>query len=94
MVNFVIKKDGANVPFDLEKIKASIMLVALKSGLSLTARSNLTQEVLDSVFVAFSGKEEVSTFEIKEKILSVLDAIAPDVSKVWKKYDQSGKTNF
>jgi len=36
-----------------------------------------------------AGKEEVSSSEVKEKILSELDIHNPAVSEAWRQYEQS-----
>ncbi|MGD0576791.1 MAG: ATP cone domain-containing protein [Candidatus Staskawiczbacteria bacterium] len=89
MANFVIKKDGTKVPFDAEKIKSAVMAAASQAGVAEDAASDTAQKVVDAVSMAFSGQEETPTSEIKEKVLSELDAIAPDVSASWRKYDES-----
>ena len=89
MANFVIKKDGTKVPFDPEKIKNSVMAAASEAGLLEEEKTSLAEKVLDAVLVSFGSQEEVATSEIREKVLSGLDAMAPAVSEAWRKYDQS-----
>lgn len=89
MANFVIKKDGTRVPFDAEKIKTAIMAAASQAGLPEEDSVSITQKVLDSVSLAFADVEEVATSEIKEKVLSELDVISPEVSTSWRKYAES-----
>ena len=89
MASFAIKKDGTKVPFESGKIKASIMAAALEAGLSEKESTDIAEKVLSLVTTTFGGQEEVTTSEIKEKVLSELDTMAPAVSEAWRKYDQS-----
>jgi transcriptional regulator NrdR family protein len=89
MINFVVKRDGTKVPFDSEKIKSAVLAAASEAGITPGEALSTAQKVLDSVSMAFGDKEEVSAIEIKEKVLSELDTIMPDVAMAWKKYDQS-----
>ena len=89
MANFVTKKDGTKVPFDSEKMKASITAAALDAGLSEEEAANITQEVFNLVSVSLESQEEVATSEIKEKILSELDVSSPSTAGAWRKYEES-----
>lgn len=89
MIQFVTKKNGAKVPFDSEKIKSAVMAAAAEAGLSDQESSEAALKILSSVIMAFEGQEEVATSQIKEKILSELDASTPSVSESWRKYDLS-----
>jgi hypothetical protein len=50
--------------------------------------NELAEQILNSVTAAIASKEEATTSEIKEKILSQLDAVEPSVSAAWRKYEQ------
>lgn len=89
MANLAIKKDGTKVPFDSEKIKNAVMAAAKEAGLSDDEASSVAEKTLVAVSEAFGSQEEVTTSEIKEKVLSELDASAPLVSESWRKYDES-----
>ncbi len=89
MTNFVIKKDGTKVPFDSEKIKSAIVMAASEAGLSDDEKNDIAEKVSSSVVMAFEDKEEVLSTEIKNKILSELDASFPVVSEAWRKYEQT-----
>ena len=91
MANFVIKKDGKKIPYDPAKIKSSIMAAAADAGFSVKKASDVAQKVFDLVDMAIGTREEVPTSEIKERVLDELDAMAPEISKAWAKYDQSMK---
>ena len=81
MANFVTKKDGTKVPFDGEKIKSAVNGAAMESGLSDEEGKKVAEETLSLVATAFEGQEEVSAQEIREKVLSELDASAPAVAE-------------
>ena len=89
MANFVTKKDGTRVPFDLEKIKSAVVAATMEAEMPEQEANILAETILSLVSVDFEGQEEVSSSEIKEKILSELDTSAPSVSESWRKYEES-----
>ncbi len=87
----VIKKDGAKEAFDAEKVKKTILGAAQGTNLS-DERKNEVAEQVAAVIIAMTGeKQEISSSEIKEKILSELDNIEPIISEEWRKYEQENK---
>jgi len=89
MANEVIKKDGAKEPFDPEKIRNSIAMAAQEAGLTEERKNEVVEQVANTVIQLAEGKEEITTNEIKEKILSELDQVEPSVSAAWKKYEET-----
>lgn len=88
MAEFVIKKDGSKEPFDAEKIRKSITAAASTAGLSEEQMNKIVEHVSGAATKLTDEKEEITTAEIKEKILSELDVLQPSVSEAWRKYDQ------
>lgn len=88
MANFVIKKDGTKEPFDAEKIRKSIAAAAQRTELSEERKNEVVEQVLSAVIQVAAEKEEITTAELKERILSQLDTIEPSVSESWRKYEQ------
>ena len=88
MAEFVIKKDGTKEPFDEGKIKSSITAAVLGTDLSEERKNEVIEQVSRAAIQLASEKEEIPTAEIKEKILSELDALEPSVSESWRKYAQ------
>ena len=88
MAKEVIKKDGTKEPFDAEKIKNSILAAAQRTELSEDRRNEVVEQVSSAVLQAAAGKEEITTAELREKILSELSAIEPSVSESWRKHEQ------
>ncbi|MFH0803793.1 MAG: ATP cone domain-containing protein [Candidatus Tagabacteria bacterium] len=88
MAKFVIKKDGEKEPFDAEKIRASIMAAASNANLPEERRNEVIERVLGLAMQLAEGKEEISTAEIREKVLGELDALEPSVSGAWRKSEQ------
>jgi len=89
MANFVIKKDGTKQPFDVEKIKRAVSAAAGQAGLSGEEATKIADQVSSAVTQSLAGKEEVTSTEIRGKILSELDTVNPSVSEAWRKYEQS-----
>jgi transcriptional regulator NrdR family protein len=92
MATQVIKKDGTKQPFDAEKIKKSIALAAVRTELTQERQAEVVEQVSAKVIEMIQEKEEVTTLEIKESILSELDIVEPAVSGAWRKYDLEQKT--
>lgn len=89
MATFVTKKDGTKVPFDAEKIKSSIVAAATDAGLSEQEAASIAGETAPSVVADLEGTDEVSSREIREKILAELDASFPAIAKAWRDYEAS-----
>ena len=88
MANFVIKRDGTKEPFDAEKIRRAIAGAAQRTNLPEERKKEIVEQVLSAALQLTREKEEIKTSEIKEKILSELDAIEPSLSEAWRKYAQ------
>jgi len=91
MATEVTKKDGSKMPFDSEKIKKSISMAADQAYLSEEKKNEVVEKVTAAALQMAEGKEEITTTEIREKVLSELDALEPSVSEAWRKYDQEKK---
>jgi len=89
MVNFVIKQDGSKEAFASEKIVAAVTAAAKEAGYPEEKIAEVAGKMVDAVTVAFVDKEEVTSTEIKEKVLSELDVVAPEIAKAWRAYDES-----
>lgn len=88
MAKFVIKKDGEKEPFDAKKIEASIKAAASDANLPEERANEVIKQVSSVAIQLAEGKEEIATGEIKEKILSELDALEPSVSEAWRRGEQ------
>ena len=88
MATEVIKKDGRKEPFDPEKIKSSITAAANLTDLPDERKNEVVEQVATAAIQMAEGREEISTSELKQKILSDLDGIEPSVSEAWKKYEE------
>lgn len=91
MAKEVIKKDGSKQPFDSEKIKKAIAAAAQPTDLSEEKKSETVEQIASTVIEMAEAKEEITTSEIREKILSELDSVEPAISEAWRKHDQEKK---
>ena len=80
MANFVVKKDGTKSTFDIEKMKAGIKAAATEAELSDGEADNIAEEVSNLVTTSIEDQEEVTSSDIREKILSELDISYPIVA--------------
>jgi ribonucleoside-triphosphate reductase len=88
MANFVIKKDGTKEPFDIEKIRKAVTAAAKRLNLPEEEIKKVVGRALTTTAQLAGGKNEITTMEIKEKILAELDVVAPSVSEAWRKYER------
>jgi len=83
----VVKKDGTKVPFDAEKIKKAISAAADQAGVTEERKNEVVEQVTAKAVQMAEEKEEVTTAEIREKVLGDLDETEPSISEAWRKYD-------
>lgn len=88
MLTSVIKKNGKKVPFDPEKIKSAIAGACTDAGVADAEKHIIVEQVSASMVMDFMDKTEVTTDQIKEKILDELDNSSPFVAKHWREYEQ------
>lgn len=91
MANIVIKRDGSKQPFDAEKLKGAIAKAAREAGHDAERVASIVDNVAAGALTLAEGVEEITTSELKLKILADLDTIAPEVSEAWRKYDTEKK---
>ena len=89
MINFVIKQNGEKEAFNSEKITSAITAAAKEAEYPEEKVVEVSEKVVVAVTSAFSEKEEVTSAEIKAKVLSELDTLAPEIATAWRKYDES-----
>ncbi len=89
MAQYVIKRDGSKEEFDAGKMRNAIETSAREAGLEENRILELVEQVGSAALQLAESKEEIATSELREKILSDLDAIEPSVSKVWRQYDEA-----
>ena len=87
----IIKKDGSKQPFDAAKIKNAIKAAGAETDLADEKVEKAVEQVTATIIQMVAAKEEVTTTEIREKILLELDSVEPAISGAWRKYDQEKK---
>lgn len=87
MATFVTKKDGTKLPFDPEKIKASVVAACLDAELPNEEADKISVEISHLVIEALKDIEEISTTEVRDKVLAELDMLHPNVAEAWRKYE-------
>lgn len=86
MVNFIIKRDGKKEPFYIETIKKGIVEAALRTDMQEKEARALAGKISLSILESIKNANEVLAAELKARVFSALNAMAPDVAKAWKKY--------
>lgn len=87
----VIKKDGSRQPFDAEKLKNAIGQAAREAGHDDAKVASVVEQASAGALALAAGVEEIATSELKLKILSDLDTLAPEVAASWRKHDAEKK---
>jgi len=88
MAKVVIKRDGTKEEFDGEKIRKSIEIAAMSSGLSEERVKEVVFQVLDAVLKLANSKEEIATKELGDAVFNELNKIEPKTAEAWKKYEE------
>ena len=91
MAKQIIKSDGSKMPFDAKKINRSITRAANDAKLTSLEINKLVNEVSGIVIQFAESKDKIKSSEIKDKILSELDRIAPKVSSEWRRFMNAKK---
>ena len=90
----VVKKDGAKVSFNQEKIRQSVRMAATRAGLSETRVAEAVNRAGMEVMKIADAKEEVSTVELRNAIFGALKSMEPSVVESWQKYESEKKRNI
>lgn len=93
MAKQVIKRSGEKEEFDGEKIRKSIEVAAISSGLSGDRVKEVVFQVLDVVLKLANGKEEIATSELADAVFSELNKLEPKTAECWKKYEEEKYRN-
>lgn len=90
MTKIVIKRDGKQEVFDIEKLKQSIRVNAIDAALKETEPkiNKIVNTVSRSVVQQIKEKNKITSDEIREIVLVKLDEIAPLIAKVWREFDE------
>ncbi len=87
MATIVIKKSGAEEPFDIEKIKKAIRGACREAGLDESKQEELVDSISEKIIEMYEGQEKVTAIELREKILGELEIMAPKAVKAWHNYE-------
>ncbi|MFH1671744.1 MAG: ATP cone domain-containing protein [Candidatus Portnoybacteria bacterium] len=89
----VIKKDGTKEPFDAEKIKTAIKAAGAFTDVSEDRLGEVTDQVTAAVVQALSDKDDMTTSEVREKVLAELDSAEKTIADSWRQYDEEKKNS-
>ena len=89
MANEVIKKDGRREPFDGDKIRRSIQAASRDAGLPEERITVITDRIAESAIQFAADKDEVTTGELRERILTELNDVEPSVADAWRRHDET-----
>jgi len=86
MIKEVFKKGGKKEPFNLNKIKKSLISAVEKTDLSQVKKNEIVEKVTEKVLKFLGGKKEVFTAEIEAEILLELEKLVPSVVQIWREH--------
>jgi len=89
MATTVIKRDGTKQAFDEGKLRRSVESASTEAGFNEEKIHEVAGKVLPAVLELASSKDEISTLELKQAILSGLDQAEPLVATAWRKHEES-----
>jgi len=87
----VVKRDGSRHPFDAEKLKDSVRKAAKEAGHDDVRVASIVDTTSAGALSLAAGVDEISTAELKMKILADLDTMAPEVAAAWRRHDAEVK---
>ncbi|MDI6602541.1 MAG: ATP cone domain-containing protein [Patescibacteria group bacterium] len=86
MIKEVFKKGGQKEPFNLNKIKKSLISVVEKTDLPQAEKNEIVEKVTERVLKFLEDKKEAFTAEIEAEILLELEKLAPSAVQIWREY--------
>jgi transcriptional regulator NrdR family protein len=86
MAKQVIKSDGSKVPFDAKRITRAITRAAQDAKLIPDEINKVVIEVSAIVLPYIEAVDKIKSSEIRDKILSELDRVAPKVALEWRRF--------
>ncbi len=89
MAKIVIRRDGSREPFDEGKIRRAIEASAREAGLPADRVTAVVNQVANVVLAFAAPKEEISTLDIRAKVLALLEEMEPSVSAAWRRFDKA-----
>jgi transcriptional regulator NrdR family protein len=93
MAKQVIKRDGTKEDFDGEKIRKTVEVAAISSGLSEDRAKEVVFQVLDVVLNLANSKEEIATKELGDAIYNELKKMEPKTAEAWRNYEEEKLRN-
>ncbi|KKS06612.1 MAG: hypothetical protein A2418_00965 [Candidatus Brennerbacteria bacterium RIFOXYC1_FULL_41_11] len=84
----VLKRDGSQEEFDVEKLKISIVAAAKDAEVD---SSQFAESVAQTVAQGFSGKDQIGFSEIRDAVLVELAKVAPTAVEAWKNHEKGVK---
>lgn len=91
MVSKVLKRDGREEDFQVEKLKASVEKAAREAGYPDDRVFEVVEEVSSYIMENVQNLERADTQSMRTLILNHLDELYPEVSAAWRKYDREVK---
>jgi transcriptional regulator NrdR family protein len=83
----VVKRDGAKEPYNEDKIKTVVNTAGLDSHQSEALAITVTE------WIKSSGKKEVTSLEIRDKVLKELKSYNENVSNLFDWYEKTKENN-
>ncbi|MDD3434795.1 MAG: ATP cone domain-containing protein [Candidatus Pacebacteria bacterium] len=87
MVEIVIKKDNREEPFDIQKLKNSIIAASQAAGLEAVKQEEIANNVINKILGELSQQEKVTSLELREKVLGELSLLVPSAAQAWTNYE-------
>jgi len=84
----VVKKNSSREPFDEDKIKEAIRRASREAKINLERANELIRLVSEHGHKMSEEGREISSQDIRKKILEELDMEEPDIVKAWKDYEK------
>ncbi len=85
----VIKKNGTQEPFNIDKVKNVIKIASKDAGLDEAKQNELAESISSKIEAMVQNQATISVSDIRTKVLEELDASAPSVAAAWRKFEET-----
>jgi transcriptional regulator NrdR family protein len=87
----VIKRSGIKEPFDIEKLRRSILRAALDAKVPLKKLEPKINSIVKEVEEMAEKKGEIDSSEMRVELLSKLKSVDETIVDSWKRFDSKYK---
>lgn len=89
----IIKQNGLKEVFDEKKIRQAVLKASYDAGIYEERAQSLADKALEKVDFCCRERTDISSAELREEVLNLLDFEEPAVSEAWRAFEDK-KSNI